>query len=205
MSRMAGISRTPRVKLTYDDFVRFPDDGMRHELIDGEHYVTPSPNTSHQRVVGQLHGLIWTYLRTRPVGEVFTAPFDVVFSNVDVVEPDLLFVSKERASVLTQANVQGSPDLVVEVRSPSTGRRDETIKLSLYERAGVSEYLAGRSGCAGDSRPPPRRRRLRSSDDPDVDGRRRAHLTAVPGPRDSAVGHLLHRRQCRDASRDGSC
>jgi Uma2 family endonuclease len=140
MSRMAGIARTPRVKLTYDDFVRFPDDGMRHELIDGEHYVTPSPNTSHQRVVGQLHGLIWTYLRTRPAGELFTAPFDVVFSNVDVVEPDLLFVSKERASVLTQANVQGSPDLVVEVRSPSTGRRDETIKLSLYERAGVSEY-----------------------------------------------------------------
>jgi Uma2 family endonuclease len=137
---MAGIARTPRVKLTYDDFVRFPDDGMRHELIDGEHYVTPSPNTAHQRVVGQLHGLIWTYLRTRPVGELFNAPFDVVFSNVDVVEPDLLFVSKERASILTQANVQGSPDLVVEVRSPSTGRRDETIKLSLYESAGVSEY-----------------------------------------------------------------
>jgi len=140
MSRMAGTARTPRVKLTYEDFVRFPDDGMRHELIDGEHYVTPSPNIGHQRVVGQLYGLIWTYLRTRPVGELFVAPFDVVFSNVDVVEPDLLYVSQGRASILTQANVKGTPDLVVEVRSPSTGRRDETIKLALYERAGVSEY-----------------------------------------------------------------
>src|SRR5215203_6230663 len=131
MSRMAGTARTPRVKLTYEDFVRFPDDGMRHELIDGEHYVTPSPNIGHQRVVGQLYGLIWTYLRTRPVGELFVAPFDVVFSNVDVVEPDLLYVSQGRASILTQANVKGTPDLVVEVRSPSTGRRDETIKLAL--------------------------------------------------------------------------
>ena len=180
MSRMAGTARTPRVKLTYDDFVRFPEDGMRHEIIDGEHYVAPAPNMGHQQVVGQLHGLIWTYLRTRPIGELFVAPFDVVFSNVDVVEPDLLYVSKGRASILTQANVQGTPDLVVEVRSPSTGRRDETIKLALYQRAGVSEYLAGRSGRTGDSHPPPPRRRLRSRNRTVVDRRRRAHLTAVP-------------------------
>ena len=114
---------------------------MRHELIDGEHYVTPSPNTAHQRVVGQLHGLIWTYLRTRPVGELFTAPFELVFSHVDVVEPDLLFVSRERASILTPANVQGSPDLVVEVQSPATGRRDETIKRSLYNVRGCPDWL----------------------------------------------------------------
>jgi Uma2 family endonuclease len=129
------------VRLTYDDFVQFPDDGKRHELIDGEHVVTPSPNTKHQTIAGNLHGLLWTYLRQHDVGRVFAAPFDVVFSDVDVVEPDLLFVSKARqADVLTGAHVRGAPDLVVEIGSPSTRKRDETVKRRLYEHFGVSEY-----------------------------------------------------------------
>jgi Uma2 family endonuclease len=128
------------VKLTYDDFVQFPDDGNRHELIDGEHFVTPSPNRRHQAIVRELLGQIWSYLKQHPVGEVFGAPFDVVFSDFDVVEPDLLFVSTERASVLTERNVQGAPDLVVEVGSPATRRRDEKAKRQLYERFGVREY-----------------------------------------------------------------
>jgi Uma2 family endonuclease len=130
----------PGVKLTYDDFVRFPDDGKRHELIDGEHYVTPSPNTRHQRIVINVAGLIWTFLQGSSIGEVFASPLDVVFSDFDVVEPDLLFVSNTRREVLTAQNVQGAPDLVVEVGSPSTRRRDELTKHRLYERFGVSEY-----------------------------------------------------------------
>ena len=139
---MTGDSRpTSGVKLTYDDFLLFPDDGKRHELIDGEHYVTPSPNTKHQTISVNLTGLLWSHLQGHPVGRVFTAPFDVVFSRFDVVEPDLLFVSKARyEAVLTKANVQGSPDLVVEIGSPGTRRRDETLKQRLYERCGVSEY-----------------------------------------------------------------
>jgi len=129
------------VRLTYDDFVQFPEDGKRHELIDGEHVVTPSPNMKHQAVLRNLAGLIWSYLRTHRVGQVFFAPFDVVFSEFDVVEPDLLFVSKERQSqILTAANVQGAPDLVVEIGSPSTRRRDDTVKRRLYEQFGVAEY-----------------------------------------------------------------
>jgi Uma2 family endonuclease len=137
-----GALPNPRgVKLTYDDFVLFPDDGLRHELIDGEHYVTPSPNAKHQRVLANLHLLIGLWLRAHPIGQVFFAPFDVVFSRFDVVEPDLLYMSKERAAeILTRANVQGTPELVVEVGSPGTRRRDETLKRALYERAGVSEY-----------------------------------------------------------------
>jgi Uma2 family endonuclease len=132
---------TPGVKLTYDDFLLFPDDGKRHELIDGEHYVTPSPNTAHQRIVGRLHLALGNYLETHPVGELFLAPFDVVFSQFDVVEPDLLYITAERRdSVLTTQHVRGTPDLVIEVGSPGTRRRDETIKRRLYERAGVSEY-----------------------------------------------------------------
>ena len=130
----------PGVKLTYDDFVLFPDDGKRHELIDGEHYVTPSPNLKHQKVSGALYLLIAAWLEDHAVGQIFYAPFDVVFSRYDVVEPDLLYVSNAHADVLTPANVQGAPDLVIEIGSPSTRQRDETIKRRLYERSRVLEY-----------------------------------------------------------------
>ena len=75
------------LKLTYDDFVLFPDDGKRHELIDGEHYVTPSPNTRHQQIQGDVFRRIWNYLEAHPIGRIFTARLDVVFSKCDVVVP----------------------------------------------------------------------------------------------------------------------
>ena len=132
---------SPALKLTYDDYVLFPDDGKLHELIDGEHYVTPSPNTRHQQIQADLFGLTWTRLQTHPIGRVFTSRLDIVFSRFDVVEPDILYLSHERANeVLTPANLQGAPELVSEIGSPSTRQRDETIKRHLYERSGVSEY-----------------------------------------------------------------
>jgi Uma2 family endonuclease len=135
MTRAAG------TKLTYEDFLLFPDDGKRHELIDGEHYVTPSPNRDHQRIVGRLHLLIGSWLEDHPIGEAFLAPFDVVISNHDVVEPDLLYVSTRRADdILTRANLQGVPDLVIEVASPGTRKRDATLKRRLYEQSGAAEY-----------------------------------------------------------------
>jgi len=131
----------PGVKLTYDDFVRLPEDGQRHELIDGEHYVTPSPNESHQRTSGNLHYAIRSWLKAHPIGRVYYAPFNVVFSDFDVVEPDLLYVSRERAAVaLTPQHVRGVPELVVEIASKGTRKRDETVKRRLYERSGVTEY-----------------------------------------------------------------
>jgi len=130
----------PGVKLTYDDYLLFPDDGKRHELIDGEHFVTPAPNLLHQLILGNLHYMIRHHLETHPVGRVFMAPLDVVFSKFDVVEPDLLYVSKERQRHLEEKWVSGAPDLVVEIASPSTRKRDATIKRRLYERWGVSEY-----------------------------------------------------------------
>jgi len=129
------------MKLTYDDFLLFPDDGKRHELIDGEHYVTPSPHTKHQRVSGNVYFLIRAWLEDHPLGQVYYAPYDVVFSRFDVVEPDLLYLSNERAAaVVTEKHVTGAPEIVVEIGSPGTRKRDETIKRRLYERAGVSEY-----------------------------------------------------------------
>jgi Uma2 family endonuclease len=129
------------VRLTYDDYVLFPDDGQRHELIDGEHYVSPTPILKHQAIVGNVFGLIWAYLQQHPIGIAFGSPLDVILSRFDVVQPDVLYVSHERMAQTEPSDwLKGAPNLAVEVGSPSTRKRDETIKLRLYERFGVDEY-----------------------------------------------------------------
>ena len=128
------------VKFTYEDFLLFPDDGRRHELIEGDHYVTPSPNTKHQRVIVNLGNLLFSFVKARRLGTVLYAPCDVVFSDLDVVEPDILFVSASRQHIITEKNIQGAPDLVIEVLSDSSRRTDELIKKKLYEKYDVSEY-----------------------------------------------------------------
>ena len=133
-------AQSPSVKFTYADLLNFPDDGRRHEIIDGEHVVTPSPNTKHQTVSMTLSGALTAYLTHHPVGAVFAAPLDVVFSDLDVVEPDLMYISRERAGVLTEQHVRGAPDFVIEILSPGTRRTDEITKRKLYERFGVAEY-----------------------------------------------------------------
>ena len=130
----------PPAKLTYRDFLEFPDDGKRHELIDGGHYVTPSPVSRHQRILGNLFFLVRSHLELHHGGDVYLSPLDVVFTIFDIVEPDLIFISNARSGILTHENVQGSPDLVVEILSPSTRRRDEGVKLALYDRSDVLEY-----------------------------------------------------------------
>ncbi len=128
------------VKFTYEDFQLFPDDGKRHEIIDGEHYVTPSPITKHQRVSANLFRILDSFVHERRLGSLFTAPLDVVFSELDVVEPDLLYIAKERSSIITEKNIQGAPDLLIEILSEGTRKTDEIVKRKLYERFGVHEY-----------------------------------------------------------------
>jgi Uma2 family endonuclease len=128
-------------RLTYDDFLLFPDDGKRHEIIDGVHYVTPSPRLRHQLLVGRLYFEIESWLRQHPgAGTVFLSPFDVLFTKWDIVEPDLLFVAEDQTEILTEKNVQGPPALVIEIASPGTRKRDEGIKQKLFDRGGVREY-----------------------------------------------------------------
>ena len=128
-------------RLSYEDFLRFPDDGLRHELIDGVHYVTASPAWRHQELLGRLHLAIGNYLAAHPgIGHVVLSPFDTVFSRWDVVEPDLLFVATNQLDIVTEANIQGAPALVVEILSPSTRKRDLGIKQQLFDRGGVREY-----------------------------------------------------------------
>jgi Uma2 family endonuclease len=129
-------------RLTYDDFLLLPEgDGLRHEIIDGEHYVTAAPNLRHQELVGRLFLTIGAFVEDRPErGRVFLSPFDVVFSFHDIVEPDLVFVASDQFDILTDKNIQGTPAMVVEILSPSTRTRDREIKRQLYDRSGVREY-----------------------------------------------------------------
>ena len=128
-------------RLTYQDFLLFPDDGLRHEIIDGEHYVTPAPNLRHQELVLRLAVSLSNHLENQPDGgRVFIAPFDVVFSFHDIVEPDVIFVAPDQLDILTDKNIQGTPAMVVEILSPSTRKRDQQIKQKLYDRMGVREY-----------------------------------------------------------------
>ncbi len=128
------------IRLTYEDFCLLPNDGKRYEIIDGALFVTPAPRRPHQKVGGNLYYYLTDFVKSHRLGEVYFAPFDVVFSQYDVVQPDILYVSNSRASLLTDKNVQGAPDLVVEILSESTAAIDRTTKLKLYARFGVEEY-----------------------------------------------------------------
>jgi Uma2 family endonuclease len=128
------------LKLTYEDYLELPEDGNRHELIDGDHVMTPSPGTLHQRVSMNLSLLIGGFLGRHAVGTLLAAPIDVVLSELDVVQPDLVFVAAARSEIITQQHIAGAPDLVVEILSSTTRRRDEVTKRKLYARFGVREY-----------------------------------------------------------------
>lgn len=128
------------VRLTYDDYLLFPEDGRRHEIIDGEHWVSAAPFLKHQDVLLALATLLRAFVKERDLGRVYVAPVDVLLSRHDVVQPDLVFVSRERAAILTERNIQGAPDLVAEILSDGTRKVDEEVKLELFERFGVREY-----------------------------------------------------------------
>jgi Uma2 family endonuclease len=129
----------PKTGLTYRDLEAFPDDNLRRELIDGELVVTPAPATRHQGVVVALVFALETYRRQRG-GRVYPAPTDVYFSDVNVVEPDVLYVKAENVERVEARFVRSAPDLVVEVSSPSTRRLELVRKRELYERYAVPEY-----------------------------------------------------------------
>lgn len=127
------------LKYTHSDLLAMPDDGKRREIIDGEFYVTPSPVNYHQKILLNLSFMFCKFLETHPFGEVRFAPLDVILSEYDVLEPDLLYISNEHKDYL-QDWVRGAPDLVVEILSPATEARDRGLKLKVYARYGVGEY-----------------------------------------------------------------
>ena len=130
----------PVIKFTYEDYRTTPDD-ERYELVDGDLLMVPAPNLKHQAVLGRLHYHLQQFITEHERGQLFLAPCDVVLSDTNVVQPDLLFVSRQREHLLSSGkNVRGAPDLVIEILSPSTAENDRGGKLELYGRHGVTEY-----------------------------------------------------------------
>ena len=127
------------VRLTYKDYCATPDD-ERYELLNGNLMMVPAPNRKHQKVLSRLARKLGNFAEEHGLGEVYVAPFDVVLSDTDVVQPDLLFISRAREHTLTDENVRGAPDLVIEILSPSTAERDLGYKHEVYGRHGVLEY-----------------------------------------------------------------
>lgn len=126
-------------KYTYEDYLKTPDD-VRYELIEGDLIMTPSPITRHQRISGRLFAFIFAFVTDNDIGEVFAAPFDVYLDDENVIQPDILFISKERLNIIGEKNVRGAPDFIIEILSEATAYRDAIQKKKLYARSGVREY-----------------------------------------------------------------
>ncbi len=129
--------------LTYEDYAALSEDGPRYELIGGELYEMPAPTRVHQELVVRLLMLLRSFVDARRLGKVYVAPFDIRLSPHDVVQPDIIYVSRERASGYGSNFLMGGPDLAAEVLSPSTRKRDLTVKRELYAEADVRELWFG--------------------------------------------------------------
>ena len=131
----------PTTRITWRDALTMPEDGHRYEAINGELYVSPPPKTRHEWVSMNLVDALLDQLVHPGHGRVFTAPIGVEFPDTEEgVQPDIVFVSTERLPIVREDSIHGPPDLVVEILSASTARRDRTVKRHLYQRQGVGEY-----------------------------------------------------------------
>lgn len=134
-----GFHMETKIKYNYQDYLQLPED-RRYEIIDGDLFMVPSPNANHQRTLANIFYIFSRHVRENDTGTVYCAPFDVLFSEEDIVQPDIIFVSNENKKIITKDNIEGAPDLLVEILSPSTSKRDIGIKKKLYARHGVREY-----------------------------------------------------------------
>jgi len=125
--------------LTVADYMKLPEDGPRYELIEGELLMAPAPNRFHQELLLNLTLILANHVRQKRLGKIYTAPFDVIFDEHNVLQPDIIFFSNARASALTKAGASGAPDLAIEILSLATEKRDRVLKRAVYARSGVEE------------------------------------------------------------------
>jgi len=128
-----------KVRYSYSDYVLLPED-KRYEILDGELYLIAAPKTKHQRVSLNLSVALYQHVRGSGLGQILEAPCDVILSEENVVQPDILFVRKERIGIIGEAHIAGPPDLVVEILSAGSRGKDCELKRKTYARFGVQEY-----------------------------------------------------------------
>ena len=124
---------------TYDDYSKLPE-GAPYQLIGGQIVMTASPVPYHQEISRNLEFRILAFVEKNRLGHVYNAPLDVYFSDTDVYQPDIIFIRKEREGIIGEIKIEGSPDVVIEILSPSTAYYDLKNKFRIYESHGVSEY-----------------------------------------------------------------
>jgi Uma2 family endonuclease len=129
----------PTTKLTYDDYVLFPNDGKRHEIIQGRHHMNPAPSPQHQTVSRRIQFQLYEQVELKGLGQVFNAPIDLQLSETDVVQPDIVVVLTQN-NIITTTKLKGVPNLVIEILSPSNREYDRDLKRRLYEQHAVPEY-----------------------------------------------------------------
>jgi Uma2 family endonuclease len=137
---MSMVEKDSKIKWDYAAYAAIPRDGNRHEIIDGEHFVNPSPNLYHQEVSRHIQFQLYTQIELAGLGKVIDAPIDLQLSNNDIVQPDLVIVTLARRQIMTPTKIKGTPDLVVEILSPSNADHDLKTKRKLYEDAAIPEY-----------------------------------------------------------------
>ena len=125
--------------VTYEDYCNMPED-ERYEIIDGEPIMVAAPRRVHQASSRNISTPLDIYVKENRLGEMYYAPTDVILSDINVVQPDILFVSNTRSHILADEGIRSAPDLVVEILSPSTARLDKVRKRELYARFRVPEY-----------------------------------------------------------------
>ena len=123
-----------REKYTYQDYLNLPDDGKRYEVINGELVMTPAPNIFHQTVTNNLEFAIRSFIKKNKIGKMFHAPVDVKLSETNLVQPDIIFISQDNSYIIRENNVDGAPDLIIEILSPGTAYYDHIEKKEIYER-----------------------------------------------------------------------
>lgn len=126
--------------LTYDEFSKIPDDGLGHHLFRGVHIITPSPSYNHQKISMNLSLILGQYLEKLGIGELIAAPMDVKFSDSDGFQPDLLIILDDNPKIRKGQRIDGPPDLIIEILSPSSDTSDFGWKKEMAQRYGVKEY-----------------------------------------------------------------
>ena len=124
---------------TYEDYAQLPE-GAPYQLIGGELVMSPSPTPTHQRISLNLSVALYLFVKEHDLGQILVAPMDVYLSETDTPQPDILFIAKTRLGIIGEKYVDGAPDLVVEILSPSAAYYDLKKKKRLYEASGVKEY-----------------------------------------------------------------
>ena len=127
------------IRFSYDEYRALPETGPHYQLVDGDLIMSPAPTFRHQDILMRLIRFLDAHIEKNKLGKLLCAPLDVIFSDEDVYQPDLVFISNSRKSIIVPEGLRGTPELCVEILSPSNKELDQKTKRLQYARFGLPE------------------------------------------------------------------